>query len=79
MTQNRHDNPPPWQGLETEDPFEIPWNQGQYEPLMVEWWPFWNDLTTNEKAEYLAQHNPPERWKEYLDFMDRTQETDSEE
>lgn len=59
---------PPWTAYPGNDPTWGGWRQGYSEDwLLNTWFPFWDQLTPEEKNAYLKEYPPPDDlWHLYL-------------
>lgn len=62
---------PPWTAF-PEPPASMRWRMGPGEDYLDDWLRHWEVLNPDGRAAYLAQHPPPEAWKEWME--DRMQE-----
>lgn len=66
---------PPWVMFPDMQPEDLRATQGMEEIWLTEiWWPFWLDLTENERDQHLLRWQATEPWREHLDFHTRSRE-----
>lgn len=63
---------PIWEMFPNRDPMEVlSATQGVEESVVVVWNEFWQNLSAEEKKQYLESHKAPPDWVEALEFYDR--------
>ena len=65
---------PPWQAFPEYDSFSGGWRQGNGEYWMLNvWLPYWEQLSTAEKQDYINKWNAPNNWKEQWQILESFQ------
>lgn len=63
---------PPWKYFPRGSPTESWWRSDSWPGKA--WWPFWNGLSSGERADYFRRWDAPVEWVEYFAFLDEYNE-----